>query len=56
MDAGVRKNGSTNMGMPDNIEGIPSMLLRPLQNEYLKVTLCEMSESTNGVYALYFHP
>src|SRR5574344_720950 len=43
-----------NIGMPDNIEGMPSMLFLPLQNEYLNVTLCWIRESTKGVYPLYF--
>ena len=46
IEAGVRKKGSTNIGMLDRMLGIPSMLLRPLQKERLKLTLLAMSEST----------
>ena len=49
MEAGVRKNGSTNIGMLERMEGMPSMLLRPLQKEWAKVTLWAMRESTKGV-------
>jgi hypothetical protein len=31
MEAGVRKKGSTNIGMLERMEGIPSMLFLPLQ-------------------------
>ena len=49
MEAGVRKNGSTNMGIDDRMLGIPSMDLRPLQKEYSNVVLRAMRESTLGV-------
>ena len=48
-DAGVRKNGSTNIGMPDSTLGMPSMLLRPLANECLNVSPAVESESRKGV-------
>ncbi len=49
IDAGVRKNGSTNMGMLERMLGMPSMDLRPLQKVCEKVMLWAMSESTKGV-------
>ena len=49
MEAGVRKNGSTNIGMLDRMLGMPSIDLRPLQNERVKVMLLLISESTLGV-------
>ena len=36
-EAGVRKKGSTIMGRPDRIEGMASILMRPLAKLYSKV-------------------
>jgi hypothetical protein len=37
------------MGMEERMEGIPSMLLRPLAKEYRKVSEWEARESKKGV-------
>ena len=49
IEAGVRKKGSTNIGMLDRMLGMPSMLFRPLQKERSNETLLAISESTWGV-------
>ena len=48
-EEGVRKNGSINIGIPDNTEGIPSILFIPLENEYLKVSPSAINESRKGI-------
>ena len=55
-DAGVRKNGSTIIGMPDSTDGIASIEMRPLAKVYSKVRLLVSSESMKGIYPLYFPP
>ena len=48
-EAGVRKIGSTIMGRPDKIEGMASMLMRPLAKLCSKVNDLATRLSTKGM-------
>ena len=48
IDEGVTKNGSTNIGMEERMEGIPSIDFLPLQKVYSNVRLFATIPSISG--------